>query len=115
MAGEGKLNMFVWPTYAGVLDADMREPVDEPDYQRAPINWELVGGILLGRTAINAPVGEWPYVIYAYEPWGRKFLSFQRFSHPFVFRGQPGVIEAQAITEHDVRPKVDSHNGKVRC
>jgi hypothetical protein len=111
MAGDGVLKMFVWPTYAGVLDINTHEPQHDPEYQRAPIHWELVDGIMLGRTNIPVPEGEWPYVIYAHSPHGAGFLSFQALSHPLVFKGTGGVLDLRGITEHDVRPKELSRNG----
>lgn len=106
MSGGGEITFtpIVWPTYAGALLADGSEPISDLNYIRGQINWQVNDvGLIVGRTTIAVPAGEWCWIIYCHHPSMPQFSTVQKLTHPLRLI-ESGSIELDAITESDVRP-----------
>src|SRR5262245_32412117 len=101
---DGVLSAVVWPTYAGAFRADGVEPMNDVDYERGPITWEVSPhGLLLGRCRILVPAGQWCHILYTHHPLLPKVFGVQKLVHPFTLY-EPGHIDLEGITQDDIQP-----------
>ena len=102
--GEGTLGFVVWPTHAGAVDGQGREPMFGLEYARGQINWNLnEQGKIVGNTRIQVPAGDWTWIIYTHNPHNPGFITAKKLAHPLVLH-EPGFIDLMDITEDEVKP-----------
>jgi hypothetical protein len=111
-AGDGTLQMTVWPSYIGFCVEDpgagpipYGEP-QEPYYQRGQITWTATENDIVGRAVVAAPKTTtlFPYTHLAFfsGPEGNCMVGKSQLAQPIVFASD-GVIEVYPITNPDLR------------
>jgi hypothetical protein len=107
-AGDGTLNVVVWPAYVGACQEDPGPgsvPYGEPqgtEYQRGQIQWAMENGDIVGRAFIHTGAGHYTHLAYFRGPEGPCMCGEMQLPHPILFR-RAGVIEVYPITNSDLR------------
>lgn len=107
-AGDGTLDIAVWPAYVGACQEDPGPgPVayGEPEatrYRRGQIQWGMENDDIVGRAVIRAEPGVYTHLAYFRGPDGPCMCGKVQLPHPIRFP-RAGVIEVYPITNSDLR------------